>query len=292
MAKTTFINGDKAQGIPGTRVTAEFLNSLNRQRHDGLDEDGHGALDYAAATGSANAYAITLSPPLPALIPGLPITFLANHTNTGPSTLNVDGLGAVAIRNVNQNLVAGQIQGGQIVTVMYDGAHFQMVSAMRVQDGLLSVLSSVGSIPVRGSSGIEALAAAVGILKCAGPGEIPTWGKLSLGDTGIHVHCVESLSSSSSVTVTAGFRPSLILYIAKSHDSYNQWSLGAYGRAANINCCLHTKGSGEYDEHMSLTYCIKVPGSGTAYVSATSATGYTIKYNSAYLLTHMAIALP
>lgn len=128
MAKTTFIDGNEIQGIQGTRLRADFLNKVFNHRHSGQDDDGHAPLDYAVATGSSNAYAVDLNPPLPALIPGMPITFRANHTNTGPATLNINGLGAKSIRRINQNLAPNQILNGQIVTVMYDGTYFQMVS--------------------------------------------------------------------------------------------------------------------------------------------------------------------
>lgn len=41
MAKTSFSDGDKSQGIKGTRVTAAFLNAINNHVHDGADADGH-----------------------------------------------------------------------------------------------------------------------------------------------------------------------------------------------------------------------------------------------------------
>ncbi len=129
MSKTTFVDGDATQGITGTIVTAEFLNAMNNHRHTGLDEDGAGALDYAADTGSADAYEITLDPALTANITGMPISFKAANTNTGASTLNVDGLGAVAIvKNVSTALAAGDIVSGQIVTVIYDGTNFQLIN--------------------------------------------------------------------------------------------------------------------------------------------------------------------
>lgn len=70
MPKTNFINGNPAQGIMGTIVTAEFLNAVNNHYHTGLDEDGHGALAYAIDTGCANSYQISLTPELSTLITG------------------------------------------------------------------------------------------------------------------------------------------------------------------------------------------------------------------------------
>lgn len=84
---------------------------------------------YAAATGSSNAFAITLTPAVAAMadIVGMPIVFKANHSVTGASTLNVNGLGATSIKRKNDIAIAtGDIENSQMVTVIYDGTNFQM----------------------------------------------------------------------------------------------------------------------------------------------------------------------
>lgn len=129
MAKTNFVDGDPVNEIEGTIVTAAFLNALNNHRHTGSDVDGDGAIDYAVDTGSANAYAIALSPALAANVIGMLITFKAANANTGASTLNVNGIGPVAIKkNVSADLAVGDIAAGQLVTVAYDGTNYQLLS--------------------------------------------------------------------------------------------------------------------------------------------------------------------
>jgi hypothetical protein len=63
---------------------------------------------------------------------GTTFTFKANHTNTGNATLNVDGLGARELRKLGgtSQLLADEIITGQMVTVVYDGTYFQIVSAL------------------------------------------------------------------------------------------------------------------------------------------------------------------
>lgn len=113
----------------GTIVKGDFLNAVNNHRHSGRDLDGDGALDYALATGSANAYAITLSPALDAHITGMPIVVKANHANTGAATINVNGLGAVAIRRMDgTDLQAGDILLGAMILLAYDGSAYQLQS--------------------------------------------------------------------------------------------------------------------------------------------------------------------
>lgn len=130
MAKTSFQNGNPALGVPGTIVTAEFLNATNNHRHTGLDEDGAGAIDYAVDTGAADSYAIALTPALSGHVTGMPIYFKAANTNTGASTLNVSGLGAVAIKGLNgEDLQPGDIKANRIVGIIYDGAVYQMTTS-------------------------------------------------------------------------------------------------------------------------------------------------------------------
>lgn len=129
MGKTVFVDGDPSLGITGTIVNAAFLNALNKHRHDGLDQDGHGVLDYAVAAGAAGAYEIELNPALTALIPGMLIIFKSNHESAGAATLKIDALEAIAIKDAGGNdLWAGYIKSGQVVIVVYDGAYFQILS--------------------------------------------------------------------------------------------------------------------------------------------------------------------
>jgi len=134
MGKTVFSDGDPGTGTLGTIVTAAFLNALNNQRHTGRDVDGEGALDYAVATGSANAYAIELTPTLDEYIEGMPIVFQANHDNTGAATLVVGELGAVAMKLPDgSDLPADFIKSGALIVAYYDGTYFQVIGGGNVQ---------------------------------------------------------------------------------------------------------------------------------------------------------------
>ncbi len=131
MAKTTFVDGNKALNIRGTMVDAAFLNAVNNHRHDGADVDGAGAIDYAPDTGAADAYAIALIPALTDHVTGLPISFKALHTNTGPATIAVNGLTPVALRKYgNAALEAGDIVAGQMNVIVFDGTYYQLLPGM------------------------------------------------------------------------------------------------------------------------------------------------------------------
>lgn len=95
-----------------------------------------GSYDYVVATGSSNAY-VAATPALTAYAAGNKVRFKANHTNSGPATLNVNGLGAQAIKKIDgaTALTSGDIVNGQIVVVQYDGTNFQMLSPVGQPDG-------------------------------------------------------------------------------------------------------------------------------------------------------------
>jgi len=84
---------------------------------------------YAADAGVSDAYAITLTPVPTAYVTGMIIHFKANTLNTGAATLNVNSLGVKTIKKDNNaDLETGDIVASQIVSVIYDGTNFQLLS--------------------------------------------------------------------------------------------------------------------------------------------------------------------
>lgn len=78
--------------------------------------------------GSANAQTLTYAVAPAAYVQGQRFMFIPNFTNTGATTLNVNGLGAVAI-NVNGGaLVGGELRIGGVAEVVYDGSIFRLLS--------------------------------------------------------------------------------------------------------------------------------------------------------------------
>ncbi|MCB9197950.1 MAG: hypothetical protein H6600_05775 [Flavobacteriales bacterium] len=100
------------------------------------------------STGISGAYSINHPSNVVALTNGLSFTFKANHTNTGASSLSVNGLPSVTIyKAVSTDLDAGDIQMDQIVTVVYDGVNFQMTSALgNTSGGGMTAAGSDGDV--------------------------------------------------------------------------------------------------------------------------------------------------
>lgn len=75
-----------------------------------------------------NSYTLTLSPALTAYALGQQFNVLFTNANTGAATLNINGLGAKAIkRNGSKATKVGDILAGQVFSLYYDGTDFQMV---------------------------------------------------------------------------------------------------------------------------------------------------------------------
>jgi len=87
--------------------------------------------------GTANAItAVVTSPNFTAYAAGQQFSFVAAATNTGATSLNLNGLGVKSLTKQGTNpLVAGDIQAGQIVLVEYDGTRFQYVNYSYVPVG-------------------------------------------------------------------------------------------------------------------------------------------------------------
>src|SRR5690606_23212563 len=91
--------------------------------------DNNGSL---AASGSSNAFTVTSNRTIAQLYGALTLCFTANHTITGACTLNLNGIGAKAIKSPNgANLGSGAIVEGQPVHVVYKSSPdaWLMVSA-------------------------------------------------------------------------------------------------------------------------------------------------------------------
>jgi len=92
--------------------------------------------NFAADAAASDAYAITLSPAPAAYATGQTFNFTANTANTGASTLNVNGLGAKAIKKFHdKDTATGDIESGQAINVFYDGTNFQMLSHPATSSG-------------------------------------------------------------------------------------------------------------------------------------------------------------
>lgn len=84
---------------------------------------------YAVDSVGTDSYAITLQESFNSYYSGMEVSFKAGTANTGACSLNINGLGAKAIKkNVSSDLDSNDIKANQIVKVIYDGTNFQLIN--------------------------------------------------------------------------------------------------------------------------------------------------------------------
>ncbi|WP_425447721.1 hypothetical protein [Dethiothermospora halolimnae] len=78
---------------------------------------------------------------------GLKIACKFNSTNAGPCTININSLGAKAIKkDVSTDLESGNIKANQIGVMIYDGTNFQLVSGKSISASNLSYDNSISGL--------------------------------------------------------------------------------------------------------------------------------------------------
>ena len=88
-------------------------------------------------TGVANAYVLTFVAPFSAYADGEIVYWIPANANTGASTININGLGVIAIVNPNGNpLQAGQITANLVAAVLIKGGQ-----ALLIQGGSIQLLA-------------------------------------------------------------------------------------------------------------------------------------------------------
>lgn len=148
MAKVTIPNAfaNAVTSIPLSQLDADFnavATSIN---------DANTYSNYAADSGVADAYAVTLSGVTTTYTAGLRIQFKATNTNTGASTLNVNAQGVKSIvLSDGAALPSGAILANSVVDVIYDGTSFQLLNDASGGS------ETIANLTVTGTANINAL---------------------------------------------------------------------------------------------------------------------------------------
>jgi hypothetical protein len=146
VADTTvyFWNGSAWTGVTGAGAASQA----------GVEQNSY---VYAADTGAANAYVVTLSP-VPTIVAGAEVIFKASNANSGASTLTVNGGSAIPIKkNGTTALVTGDITAGQIITVVYDGTNFQIQGGTGAGGGGSSTLAGDTDVLLASPANLDVL---------------------------------------------------------------------------------------------------------------------------------------
>jgi len=102
-----------------TPLSAQNFNFMGTQYAEAMADGG---IPYASDAGAVNAIAATISPAPTAYTDGLAACIKIANTTTGATTLDLNGLGAVAVKNGDGSAVgAGDLVAGVPVNVRYVG---------------------------------------------------------------------------------------------------------------------------------------------------------------------------
>lgn len=103
MTANTYFDASALAVSNGTRGDAPDVNNVSSATETGFgllpepDPIKQGRVSWYTQTGAADTYTVTTGLSLSSYTAGLEIDFLIVDGNTGASTLNVDGVGAVAL---------------------------------------------------------------------------------------------------------------------------------------------------------------------------------------------------
>lgn len=121
--------------VPGTKAKSEDVNVQYQAIQTAFDflpgaDDAltTGTATFAPETGSGNAFVVTMPDTRTVNQDGDQIIFYASHGNTGASTLDVDSIGAIALRTrAGAILASGDIVDGLLYVATYDATNTRFV---------------------------------------------------------------------------------------------------------------------------------------------------------------------
>lgn len=89
---------------------------------------------YATSSGT-NTYTAALTPAVTSYVTGMHVAIKIGVTNTGSSTISLNGLGAKSIVKNGASLAGGEMVAGQVVMLVYDGTIFNLISPSQAPIG-------------------------------------------------------------------------------------------------------------------------------------------------------------
>jgi hypothetical protein len=144
-ADSPYVNGNPSTGTMGSIPPAaaieypqrEIVNFITKAGLTPTDADltqlakavQSGGVTFGLDTGSTNVLSAALSPVPDQYFQGMFVRILVANTNTGPASLNLNGLGAHNILMGGTTLVGGELTKNHIATLVYNavGAVFEVV---------------------------------------------------------------------------------------------------------------------------------------------------------------------
>lgn len=187
-----------------------------------------GTWTYAVDTGTvANTYVVAMPQTATAYVDGMAVAFSPAHSNTGASTINVDGLGAKSIRQYNGSVLnANDIILGAPVELRYSASSGFFHRTGTGPAGATGATGATGSISTIPSGSIANPGAAFTAEPTTG-WSLPGAGYFAVSVQGVQAAALTAPSRSAFFGVGAG--PSLFVSVDNTFGGYTAGTLCATG---------------------------------------------------------------
>lgn len=183
-------------------------------------------LDAKATASGTDTYTASIIPAITSYITGQRFFITFTNANTGAATLNLNALGAKAIKKSGTTaLSSGDIAAGQTLCLVYDGTNMQVVGGGSASGGGLSGLSSgfltsaTGSSSI-GNSGIKYSTDATTLRPSTNLFNIPG---INAGSTPFQMYNHGMIAGQDTTT----FPNNKLIFVPKGFVAIN-WSMGFY----------------------------------------------------------------
>ncbi len=249
------------------------------------------------STGTNAIILSSLTPSGFSLTAGRSVSFIAAFANSGPTTLNVNGLGA---KNVNrmtptgeQPCTGGEIQSSNIVTVLYDGTEFQILTPTAQFGGYgnQTTIAAAGTVDLGTVGSHNAFVSGSATITSFGSSASTTYPFYNVIFSGVCtlVNSSTLFCPGAADLVTANMDTAILAYAGAGIwfiFYYQRAASPPYRRKAPTYQVLTSGSSATYTTPSPTPTYLKIRavggggGGGTAAGGATSGTGGTTSFNS------------
>ena len=133
------LKGDGSGNTLQATAGVDYVSGLQLQ---------NSTLTFLTSVAGTNVITGNLTPAIASYVAGQMFSFLSAGANTGAVTLNINGVGAIAVTKLGSTaLAAGDIPANTIIIVQYDGSEFQLVAP--------AALSSLGSMAFQNANSVS-----------------------------------------------------------------------------------------------------------------------------------------
>jgi hypothetical protein len=165
---STYFNYSTGRLESLTRARASLVNVIFDLISDGFDmlPEPNTIMMYGTEAGAADAYVVTLPNTITSYVDGMRISFKASASNTGASTLNVDGVGVKSLtRQSGTALAVGDILINKMVVTMYNSTSdaFEIISNF-ADVALASCVAAIAAIAAGSAITVSANDTTPGVL--------------------------------------------------------------------------------------------------------------------------------